>query len=128
MDAAGVPPSLLTGLRAGAAYDAALGLFILFAGRPVMAGLGHPVTEPFLFLLAATPLLILPVLYWSAAAAGAPRSFRAPVVWARFGGGAFILALTLWYRPPGAAVFVAVALADFAWGAWHAAAWRGRLR
>ncbi len=117
--------ALRTSLLAGAAYDLALGLFILVFGPRAMAGLGSPVTgSEFYFHLAALPLLVLPVLYAGAARSPAVDAFRPSVLWARGGGGAFVLILAALLRPVGAGVFVAVGAADLGWALVHAVLWR----
>jgi hypothetical protein len=117
--------ALRASLLAGAAYDLALGLFILVLGPPVMTGLGSPIQgSTFLFRLAALPLFVLPVLYAVAARSPAVDAFRPAVLWARGGGGAFILALTAILHPGAAGVFTAIGLVDLGWAAIHALLWR----
>jgi hypothetical protein len=110
----------------GAAYDLALALFILTAGRRVLAGLGHPVPEPgFYFTISILPLVILPVLYVAAAWAQDVDAFRAPVLWARAGGGLMLLVFTLVLRPGAMWLFVLISVIDLVWAGVHAALWRG---
>jgi hypothetical protein len=96
---------------------------VLFGPR-VLVALGHPVPDPvYLFYLSALALFVLPVLYLTAARAAAVDPFRAPVLWARAGGGVFILLFTLLFPPPAAWVYFAVAAADLVWASAHAALW-----
>ena len=122
-------PSDRRGLRislaAGAAYDLALGGFILLAGKRVMAALGHPVPEPgFYYTLGALPLLILPVLYGSAARSSAIDAFRPAVLWARGGGGLLLLGLTQRLGPEPAWIFLTIGLLDIGWAVVHRVLWR----
>ena len=111
-------------LVAGAVYDLALGLFIVLFGPRALVALGYPVPDPvFLFYLSGLALFILPVLYGAASRAAQVDPFRAPVLWARAGGGAFILLVTLLFPPPGAWIYAGVAAADLVWAAVHAALW-----
>ena len=121
-------PSDRRGLRislvAGAAYDVALGVFILLVGRRVMDALGHPVPEPgFYYMLGALPLLVLPVLYASAARSSAIDAFRPAVLWARGGGGLLLLGLTLRLEPEPAWIFFTVGIADVLWAGIHRLLW-----
>ena len=112
-------------LLAGAAYDLALGLFIVLAGPRVFEWLGHPLGEAqFHFALGALPLFVLPVLYHGAARAGDTEPFRIPVLWARAGGGGLILLGVLLFQPPLAWIYVAVGLGDWAWAILHLGLWR----
>lgn len=126
MPAARPRRGLRASLLAGAIYDAVLGLFILFAGPGVMAGLGHPLTggSPFYFRLAALSLLLLPALYLAAARSPGVDAFRAPVLWARGGGGAIVLILVAILRPAPAWLFVTLGAADLAFALVHAVLWR----
>lgn len=126
MPAAPSRRGLRASLVAGAVYDAALGLFILLAGPGAMAGLGHPLTgdSPFYFRLAALSLLLLPVLYLAAARSPGVDAFRAPVLWARGGGGAIVLILAAILRPAPAWLFVLLGTADLAFALVHAFLWR----
>lgn len=130
MTAPGATRRALRGsLAAGAVYDLVLGLFILALGPAAMAAVGSPVPgSTFFFRLAALPLFVLPVLYVSAAHAPAVDAFRAPVLWARGGGGAFVLVLTALVRPGAAGVFLAVGAADLVWALVHALLWRAPRR
>jgi hypothetical protein len=124
----GIPPDrrgLRVSLVAGAGYDLFLGAFIFLAGRWAMEALGHPVGDPgFYFLLAGLPLLILPVLYMTAARSAAIGAFRPAVLWARGGGGLLIVLLTLWLRPGVAWLFFGIGLLDLAWALLHRTLWR----
>lgn len=112
-------------LAAGAVYDAALGLFIVFAGPAAMAALGHPPAgTSFYFRLGALPLLLLPALYLAAARSPQIDAFRGPVLWARGGGGAILLLLVAALRPDPAWLFAAVAGVDLALAVVHALLWR----
>jgi hypothetical protein len=111
----------------GAAYDLALALFILTLGRRVLSALGHPVPEPgFYFTLATLPLLLFPVLYVAAAWAEDIDAFRAPVLWARAGGGLILLVFTVVLRPGAMWLFLLISLIDLVWAGLHAGLWRGR--
>jgi hypothetical protein len=117
--------ALRRSLVAGAVYDLVLGCFILVVGSRVMASLGHPVTGfEFYFTLAAAPLLLLAVLYAVAAVSRPIDVFRAPVLWARGGGGVIILLLTAVHRPGAAWLFFVIGAVDLLWAALHAALWR----
>jgi hypothetical protein len=115
-------------LIAGAVYDVALALFIVFAGEGAVARLGAPLPAGalFFFRLAALPLLLLPALYLAAAAAGDPGPFKAAVLWARGGGGAILIGLALLHRPEPLWLFLGVGVADLAWWAVHGLLWRIR--
>jgi hypothetical protein len=115
-------------LRAGAAYDLALALFIVTAGPATMARLGAPLSGDarFLFRLASLPLWILPALYLTAARSPNPDPFRPAVLWARLGGGFILIAVALLDRAHPLALFLAVGAADLLWGAIHALLWRAR--
>jgi len=108
----------------GGAYDLGLGLFILFAGEPVLAALGHPLGGArFHFLLGALPLFILPALYFGAARADEVGAFLPPVLWARGCGGGLLIALTVIAAPPAAWIYLAIGAADFVWAGIHAWLW-----
>jgi hypothetical protein len=109
----------------GAGYDLILGAYILILGRPTLEALGHPVPEPgFYFLLAALPLLLLPALYVSAARSEALDAFRPAVLWARGGGGAFILLLVLTLQPEASWLFLVIGVLDLGWALLHQFLWR----
>lgn len=114
-------------LRLGAAYDLALALFILSVGPAAMARMGAPLPEgaAFYYRLASLPLILLPALYLAAASAREPDPFRPAVLWARGGGGLFLIALTLLHAARPAWLFLGIGLGDLLWGALHAALWRG---
>ena len=126
------PPPARRGLRrslaAGGVYDLALGIFILLAGRPVMAGLGHPVPDhaAFYFALGALPLLLLPALYVAASRAADLGPFRLPALWARAGGGGMLVFLSIAFRPEPIWIFLAIGILDGMWAALHAILWRRR--
>jgi hypothetical protein len=89
-----------------------------------MAALGAPVDEfRFHFYLSALPLLVLAVLYATAARAADPDPFRVPVLWARAGGGALLVLLALFLNPPAAGLFVLVGGIDLGWAVLHALLW-----
>jgi len=115
-------------LIAGAVYDLALALFIVFAGEGTVARLGAPLPAGtlFFFRLAALPLLLLPALYLAAAAAANPGPLMAAVLWARGGGGAILIGLALLHRPQPLWLFLGVGAADLAWCAVHGLLWRAR--
>ena len=88
---------------------------------------GAPPPSLFHFHLAALPLFLLPVFYWSAARARSIDGFRAGVLWARLGGGGLVLLATLLDRPVLWGVYVVVGLLDWGFGALHFGLWnRGR--
>jgi hypothetical protein len=117
--------ALRISLLGGAVYDLVLGCLILVQGGRIMDALGAPVTGfSFYFALASTPLFILPVLYSVAAFSDPMDGFRAPVLWARGGGGLFIVLLVILHRPGAAWVFVLIGLADLGWAVLHASLWR----
>lgn len=123
----GAERGLRTTLRAGAAYDLALGAAIVLAGERALGALGaEPPCSPFFFRLSALPLFLLPALYLAAAAARETRPFRAPVLFVRIVGGLLVAALALWYRPDAWGGYVAIGAADWIWAAVHAAWWRAR--
>ena len=112
-------------LVVGAAYDLVLGVYILILGRPTLEALGHPVPEPgFYFLLAALPLLLLPALYLSAARSESLNAFRPAVLWARGGGGAIVLLLTLSLQPAVSWLFLAIGALDLGWAVLRRLLWR----
>jgi hypothetical protein len=113
-------------LLAGAFYDLVLGAGTALAGPAILASLGAPVADRFLFTLALLPLFVLPVLYRAAARASDLAPFRLPVLWARAGGGGLILVLTLVLRPGAAGIYLAIAVVDLGWAALHAALWPRR--
>ncbi len=119
---------LRASLRAGAVYDLALGLFIVFRGLWALERMGYPRPHPvFLFYLSALVLFLLPALYLAAARAPEVAPFRAPVLWARGGGGFLVVLLAVLFPPDGAWVYLAVGAADLLWAALHAGLWnRGR--
>jgi hypothetical protein len=82
------------------------------------------VPSPFLFSLAALPLLILPVLYVAAARAEDLDEFRPPVLWARTGGGLMLILFTLIHSPGAAWIYVLVGGLDLAWAVVHFFLWR----
>lgn len=119
--------ALRISLLGGAAYDLLLGCLVLFGGGPIMAALGHPVTGyAFYFALASAPLFVLPVLYGVAALSESPDGFRAPVLWARGGGGLLIVLLAILHRPGAAWLFVLIGGLDLGWAVLHAVLWRSR--
>lgn len=110
-------PSLQVVLAASAAFD--LVALVLLWAMPawLLSAFGHPVpAEPFLFRLAALPLLMAPVVYLMAARDGRPGS---PLVDASIGlrtvGALGIVALLLAHRPAGALAYWSFAVADLAW-------------
>lgn len=112
-------------LVAGAIYDLALGFWILFYGLRFLSGLGYaPGGSSFLFHMAALPLLLLPVLYVSAARAKDTKAFRPAVLWARGGGGAVLLMLVLVHRPEAGEIYALLGVADLVWATLHALLWR----
>jgi hypothetical protein len=116
---------LRVSLLAGAAYDLALGAFVLVWGERIMDGLGHPlgVSRPF-FLMASLPLFLLPAVYVGAAAARDTLPFRLPVLWARGGGGVGLFLLTVLGKPPVPWLFLGFAVLDVGWALLHLALWR----
>lgn len=117
--------ALRVSLLGGAVYDLLLGCTILFAGEGIMDALGAPVSGfPFYFALASIPLFILPVLYSVAAFSHPMDGFRAPVLWARGGGGLLIILFVILHRPGAAWLFTVIGLVDLGWAVLHAALWR----
>lgn len=109
----------------GAVYDLVLGVYILILGRPTMEAWGHPVPEPgFYFLLGSLPLLVLPMLYLSAARSEALDAFRPAVLWARGGGGGLVLLLTLTLHPAVSWMFLTIGILDLGWALLHRILWR----
>jgi hypothetical protein len=104
-------------LGASAAFDLiALGLLWWMPGW-LLDAFGHPApAEPFLFRLAALPLLMAPVVYVMAARDARPAS---PLVTASIGlrvvGAAGIIALLLIGPPEGPLAYWTFAAADLAW-------------
>jgi hypothetical protein len=112
-------------LRLGAIYDLLLAGTVLLAGRSLFNLLGIPLPEPYFYLpLATLPLILLPVLYLAAARAGDCDPFRAPVLWARGGGGGVILMIALLEAPTGMGLLVAIGIVDLLWAGIHGALWR----
>lgn len=110
---------------AGAAYDLGLGAYTLLFGRRTMEALGHPVPEPgFYFAMGALPLLVLPVLYATAARSPALDAFRPAVLWARGGGGMLLLSLTVRLQPAAAWLPATIGILDLAWAGLHRLLWR----
>ena len=110
-------------LKLGAAYDLGLGLLILMAGGRILGSWGES-PDPFLMRLAALPLLILPVLYWTAARTREIDDFKIPVLWARGFGGVCILVLALVFTPPHMTLYIAIGLLDGLWWGIHRLLWR----
>lgn len=124
-----LPPerrALRLSLAAGASYDLVLGIAILVVGEPLLAALGSPAVEPAYYLyLGALPLFILPVLYGAAALSEESLdAFRLPVLWARGGGGAVLMLLTVFHEPPASWLFHVIGAADLLWATVHAYLWR----
>ncbi|NNF08438.1 MAG: hypothetical protein HKN21_16880 [Candidatus Eisenbacteria bacterium] len=109
----------------GAIYDLAVGLTILlwFPGLFLWLNL-EPPEDRFLLYLSVLPLMVLPVLYWRAATTRDALRYRIPVLWARGGGGAMILALTLWLKPEGTWVYLSIGAIDIGWAFLHAVLYR----
>lgn len=107
-------------LRLGAAYDWLLALVILMTPAGLLAFLRFPPpVDPFLFRLAALPLLFFGVLYWVAAGHPGHRVFYRLSLVFRGLGGVVLLLLVLAHRPAGEIVYLAIAIADLAWAlAW----------
>jgi len=115
---------LRVSLTAGAIYDLALGLFIVFLGPRMLVALGHPAPQPlFHFYLSGLPLFVLPALYLTAARVPGVDAFRLPVLWARGGGGALIILLALLFPPDAAWIYFSVGGLDLVWAAVHAGLW-----
>lgn len=114
--------SLATSLRLGAVYDWLLGAAIIAAPPALFSALRFPPpADLFLFRLAALPLLLFPFVYLHAVrhpTSGAP-GVRLSIL-LRALGGTILGLLTLAHRPPGAGVYLAIAVIDIAWAALHA--------
>lgn len=109
--------ALVRALVASVAWDLASLSLLLAMPAWLLALFAHPRPEdPFLFRLAALPLLMAPVVYLMAAREGRPDS---PLVTASVGlrvvGAAGIVGLLLWHRPAGALAYWTFALADLGW-------------
>ena len=110
-------PGLVRVLWASVAWD--LGALLMLWWMPgwLLDVFHHPVpAEPFLFRLAALPLLMSPVVYGMAARDGRPDS---PLVSASIGmrivGSAGIVALLVAHAPAGALAYWSFAVADLLW-------------
>lgn len=117
--AAGNETPLRWTLRASAFYD--LGAFALLLAMPrwLFELFDHPwPAEPFLFQLAALPLLMAPVVYWSASLR--PRANDLLVracVGLRVVGALGIAGLLLEHRPAGAMAYWTFVIGDVVWAA-----------
>lgn len=110
--------SLATALRLSVMWDLASLLLLLWMPLWLLDAFGHPVpAEPFLFRLAALPLLMAPVVYAMAAVdpVGRPLLVTASVR-LRLLGGVGIVLLVAWQRPVAPLAYLCFAGADFAWG------------
>jgi hypothetical protein len=108
--------ALALALRLGALYDWSLAAVILAAPPALFALLRFPPpVDPFLFRLAALPLLFFGLLYWAAGRRGGEPPLLALSLAFRGGGGAVLLALIGGHRPAGTPVYLAIALVDLAW-------------
>ena len=107
-------------LWAGAAYDVALGLFILFGSPAAFRALGYTGApdSPF-YSLSTLPLFVLPLVYVAAARARDTREFRLPVLGARLLGGLLVIGWVLWQRPEAPAVYVTIGVVDWVWAGLH---------
>lgn len=111
--------ALALALRLSVLWD--LGSLLLLWWMPawLLEWFAHPVpAEPFLFRLAALPLLMAPIVYWMAGQdpRGRPLLVSASVQ-LRVVGGLGILGLVLLADPPVVAPYLGFALADLGWGA-----------
>ena len=121
--------ALRRGLVAGAFYDLLLGAFMLLAGPWTMHRLGQLLEEPALywFRLSALPLLILPLVYLTAARSRHIDAFRTPILALRgFGGGLVLASLFLGPRP--AWLVLVIGLLDLGWALLYFVLWRRRDR
>jgi hypothetical protein len=110
-------PAMIRVLWASVAWD--LGALLMLWWMPgwLLELFQHPVpAEPFLFRLAALPLLMSPVVYAMAARDGRPHS---PLVTASIGmrmvGAAGIIGLLVVEAPAGASAYWSFAAADLIW-------------
>ena len=113
-------------LRLSAAYDLIAAALLLWMPAWLLALWHHPVpSDPFLFRLAALPLLLLPPVYLTAAATAAERPDLVRLcVLIRGLGGAVILLLVLWQRPGVPGPYLFFAIVDWLWAGAYAAAGR----
>ncbi len=118
----GRPGFLAVSLVASAAYDW-LGFLLLWTMPGWLFRLfAHPVpSDAFLFRLAALPLLLLPLVYLSAARMGSacPILVRLSIA-LRVVGALSIALLVLWHRPEGWGAYVCFAAGDLVWAALYA--------
>ncbi len=110
--------SLLAGLLiASAVYDG-LGFILLWSmPRWLFTWFHHPIpANPFLFRLAALPLLLLPLVYVSAARMGSrcPVLIRLSIA-LRIVGAVGIALLLIWHLPPGQGAYWCFVVGDIVW-------------
>jgi hypothetical protein len=112
-------PALARVLWASAAWDLLALVALWWMPDWLLSAFAHPVpAEPFLFRMAALPLLMAPVVYVLAAREAKPRS---PLVTASIGlrlvGAAGIVVLLLAHRPAGSMAYWSFVGADVVWAA-----------
>ena len=109
-------------LRASALYDL-VALALLWAMPAWLFTLfEHPrPAEPFLFRMAALPLLMAPVVYWMASEAPLRRDAMVRAsIGLRVVGGLGIAALVIAHAPAGALAYWSFVVGDAFWAAWIA--------
>jgi hypothetical protein len=117
-------------LRASALYDWLAFALLLVLPDWLLRLFAHPVpANPFLFRMAALPLLLLPVVYLFAArhAPGCPPLVRLSVL-LRVGGALAIAALVLIHRPDGEGAYWFFVVGDLVWAALYLVAARRTAR
>lgn len=123
-------PGLRRTLWASVIYDLSAFVLLLWMPAWLLELFSHPVpAEPFLFRLAALPLVLLPLIYAMAARDPVERwmltvaSFRL-----RLWGGVTIAAVVAWQKPEVPAPYLVFAIGDWVWAGlvWLAARPVGR--
>ncbi len=115
-------------LRLSAAYDLLAFALLIWMPPWLLSLWRHPLpAEPFLFRLAALPLLMLPLVYLSAAIDPGrhPELVRLSIA-LRLVGGVAIGVLVTWQRPVAPGPYVCFALGDLAWAGLYVLTARAR--
>ncbi|RKZ12378.1 hypothetical protein DRQ53_10330 [bacterium] len=109
--------SLMRILWASVVWDLTSLVLLLWMPVWLLAAFDHPVPEePFLFRLAALPLLMAPVVYAMAARDGRPQSSLVTAsIGLRVVGAVGIILLLITHQPAGAMAYWSFAIADLLW-------------
>ncbi len=109
--------SLVRILWASVVWDLTSLVLLLWMPAWLLAVFNHPMPqEPFLFRLAALPLLMAPVVYVMAARDGRPQSsLVTAAIGLRVVGAVGIILLLITHQPAGAMAYWSFAIADLLW-------------